>query len=174
MSSAAIGLKFGSSTCSFRSGEKAIASIPWRIALGLLLLVSSFLNAQDFVGLAQAGRWSPSDPDISGATIRDVQVEGDLAYVAFGTGGRYPVDVSDAGAPRQVGHCTVAGTAVEVRVAGGYAYLAAGTGGLQIVDVSSPSSPASPEVISGGITVRLAVSMSAANSRWCAPTIGCC
>ncbi len=87
---------------------------------------------------------------VAQGSATDLQVAGNLAYVtdqglfdgtAFADGGLRILDVSQPGAPVQVGRYTSPGSLQAVRVAGSLAYLAAGPGGLEIVDVGNPANP---------------------------------
>jgi hypothetical protein len=70
----------------------------------------------------------------------DVDVVGTLVYVADGSAGLRIVDISNPGAPFEVGFLDTAGFAYGVDVVGDLAYVADGTL-LRIVNVSDPSSP---------------------------------
>jgi hypothetical protein len=70
-----------------------------------------------------------------------VQVIGDIAYVADGTGGLATVDVSDQLAPSFIGRVPFGGIAEDLVVADGIAYVAAGSAGLVLVDVADPAAP---------------------------------
>jgi hypothetical protein len=71
-----------------------------------------------------------------------VHVEGDLLYVADGfQGGLRIADVSDPGAPVEIGSFAMAGSTNDVRVVGGLAYVANGSAGLRVIDVSDPTDP---------------------------------
>lgn len=99
--------------------------------------------------------------------VRDVCVEGDLAFVADYYGGLKIIDISIPGMPTLVGTCNTPGYALGVAVAGDLAFVAdntstyntpgdlldvavAGdlafaaddTSGLQIIDISDPTTPA--------------------------------
>jgi hypothetical protein len=75
--------------------------------------------------------------------FNDVQVDGDLAYLAAWGFGLIIADVSDPRAPAEVGRLP-AGFAHTVAVADGRAYLAKNTNGpeLGIADISDPANPA--------------------------------
>jgi hypothetical protein len=70
----------------------------------------------------------------------DVEVVGDLAYVADGCGLR-GIDVSNPSFPVEIGAFDTPGSAVEVEVVGDLAYVADGYSGLRVIDVSNPASP---------------------------------
>ena len=64
--------------------------------------------------------------------------------MANGYDGLQIVDVSNPGAPRQlgtVGFTTAFAQAYDVEVVGSIAYVASGLGGLQVVNIANPSSP---------------------------------
>ena len=70
----------------------------------------------------------------------NVDVAGDLAYVATGNGVRV-IDISDRTTPVQIANLLI-GTAInDIKVRGDYAYLAADGAGLLIVDVKAPAYP---------------------------------
>ena len=70
----------------------------------------------------------------------DVDVVGNLVYVADGNAGLRIVDISNPVAPFEVGFLDTAGFAYGVDVVGDLAYVADGSL-LRIIDVSGPSSP---------------------------------
>ena len=71
----------------------------------------------------------------------NVDVSGNIAYVAVGNAGLQVVDVSDRRAPRSVAVFDTPGTANDVRVVGSTAYVADGGSGLRLIDVSDPAHP---------------------------------
>ncbi|MCX5800823.1 MAG: hypothetical protein NTX17_05485 [Candidatus Eisenbacteria bacterium] len=83
-----------------------------------------------------------------------VAVSGDYAYVTLRGSGLAVVNISDPGAPVQVGACVTLGGAWAVAVDGDYAYLADGAGGLKVIDISVPASPVVVSVCSEGFDAR--------------------
>ena len=75
-------------------------------------------------------------------TAHNVDVAGDLAYVAAGAAGLQVVDISDRAAPVIVASVDTPGDARDVKVVGAVAYVADGGAGLRVVDVSDPLAPA--------------------------------
>jgi hypothetical protein len=71
----------------------------------------------------------------------NVQVVGDLAYVAGYEFGLQILNVSNPAALTLVGSCDTAGFLSDVEVAGQLAYLSDNNGGLQVLDVSVPATP---------------------------------
>jgi len=71
----------------------------------------------------------------------NVDVSGDIAYVAAGSTGLQVVDVTDRRAPHIIGSLNTPGNANDVRAVGSRVYVADGTAGLHIIDVTTPSSP---------------------------------
>jgi len=71
----------------------------------------------------------------------NLDVVGDLAYVAAGSTGLQVVDVSDRTNPHIVGALDTPGNAFDVRVVGTTAYVADGASGLAIMDVGDPTHP---------------------------------
>lgn len=71
----------------------------------------------------------------------NVDVAGDLAYVAAGAAGLVVVDVSDREAPQILATADTAGNANDVKVAGDLAFVADGVAGVAIFDVSQPAAP---------------------------------
>jgi hypothetical protein len=69
--------------------------------------------------------------------VGDVEVVGDLAFVADGVAGIRVLDVSNASAPREIGFLDTPGLAVDVDVVGDRAYVADGVGGVRRLDVES-------------------------------------
>jgi hypothetical protein len=89
----------------------------------------------------------------------NVQVIGDIAYVADGTGGLATVDVSDPAAPSFIARVPFGGVAEDLIVADGIAYVAAGSAGMVIVDVSDPAAPVVlSEISTDGSAVGVAYS----------------
>lgn len=71
----------------------------------------------------------------------NVDVVGDYAHVAAGSGGLTVVDVGDAASPFITGTLDTLGTSVDVKVSGELAYVADGAAGLTVVDVQDPFDP---------------------------------
>ena len=71
----------------------------------------------------------------------NVDISGNVAYVAAGSTGLQVLDVSDRRAPRIVGSLDTPGNANDVRVVGNRAYIADGSAGLRVIDVTNPASP---------------------------------
>ena len=71
----------------------------------------------------------------------NVDISGNVAYVAAGSTGLQVVDVSDRRAPRIIGSLDTPGNANDVRVVGSRAYIADGSAGLRIIDITNPASP---------------------------------
>jgi hypothetical protein len=71
----------------------------------------------------------------------NVEVVGDLAYVADGTAGLRVIDVSNPAIPVELGSIETPGFADDVEVVGDLAYVADGTAGLRVIDVSNPAIP---------------------------------
>ena len=71
----------------------------------------------------------------------NVDVSGDYAYVAAGTGGLQIVNVADRRNPFLAGGVRPPGNANDVRVVGNMAYVAAGVAGLHVIDCSNPLAP---------------------------------
>ena len=72
---------------------------------------------------------------------RDVQVFGNLAYLANENTGLIILDVSDPTTPTLAGVVNTVGFCVDVEVSAFTAYLADRHGGLYVVDVSDPTAP---------------------------------
>ncbi|MCP3980564.1 MAG: hypothetical protein GY716_14775, partial [bacterium] len=68
----------------------------------------------------------------------NVDVAGDLAYVAAGGAGIRVVDVSDRTAPQIAGALDTPGDAQDIKLIGEVAYVADGGSGLAVIDVSDP------------------------------------
>jgi hypothetical protein len=89
----------------------------------------------------------------------NVNVVGNTAYVADGTGGLATVDVSDPLAPSFVGRVPFGGVAEDLVVEDGIAYVAAGSAGMVLVDVQDPAEPVVlSQVATDGSAVGVAVS----------------
>jgi hypothetical protein len=77
-------------------------------------------------------------------TAVEIELVGDLAYVAAASAGLRIIDISNPAAPVEVGAFDFPGggnEAFDVAVEGGLAYVAAFFSGLRIFDVSNPAAP---------------------------------
>lgn len=72
---------------------------------------------------------------------RFIFVVGSHAYLADGDAGLRVIDVSDPGAPVEVGAYDTPDRALDVHVAGTFAYVADRWAGLRVIDVADPSTP---------------------------------
>jgi hypothetical protein len=72
----------------------------------------------------------------------DVDVRGNLAYVAAGTAGMQVLDVSNPAAPAVIATLDTPGDARKLAVLGRYAFLAERGGTIYVIDVAAPASPA--------------------------------
>lgn len=75
------------------------------------------------------------------ATVRDMQVISDTAYLANDVYGLHTVDVRQPDALVSLGSAPTPGAALSIAVVDQRVYLACGTGGLWIFDVSDPAHP---------------------------------
>ena len=71
----------------------------------------------------------------------DVQVDGNLAYIAAGNAGLVIYDFSDPAAPRRLGGYDTKEWASGIALSGNLVFLACGAEGVHIVDVSNPAAP---------------------------------
>ncbi len=71
----------------------------------------------------------------------NVDVAGDVAFVAAGSAGLQVVDAGDRSSPVVAGSIDTPGNAQDVVVRGNMAYVADGSSGLRLYDVSAPFSP---------------------------------
>ena len=71
----------------------------------------------------------------------NVDIQGNLAYVAAGDSGLQVISVLDTLNPEIIGSVNTQGISIDVKAVGSYAYLADGSEGLQIVDISEPENP---------------------------------
>lgn len=76
-------------------------------------------------------------PDLA----EEVQVVGNVAYVAAGLAGLQVIDVSAPASPVRIGSLATTGYASAVAVVGNVAYVAASAAGLEIIEVSNPAAP---------------------------------
>jgi hypothetical protein len=74
-------------------------------------------------------------------TVCDIDVAGNIAYVANIEAGLQIVDLSDPAHPAVIGSLDTPGEARAVSFSNGYAYVADGDAGLRVIDVSNPYSP---------------------------------
>lgn len=90
---------------------------------------------------------NPSSPALMGSSepfndfVRDVILDGTIAYVAAGAAGMKVVDFTSPSAPQLVGSFASHGYAEGVAVADNYVYLADGADGLRILDIANPANP---------------------------------
>jgi hypothetical protein len=75
-------------------------------------------------------------------TIKNLQIVGDLAYLADGPGGLRIVSIANPVAPAEIGHYDTVSDTIGLVVSGNLAYLTEDGRGLQIVDISNPTVPA--------------------------------
>ena len=97
----------------------------------------------------------PTNPSFEGvygaqATIYDIAISGDYAYLACGTGGLKIVNISNPASLTEAGSYDTPGTAVGIDVSAPYAVVADGTGGLRIIDVSDTTNLVEVGSYSGG------------------------
>lgn len=71
----------------------------------------------------------------------DIQIIGNLAYIAAGVAGLQIVDVANPAGPTLRGRYDTPGYANRVAVIGSTAYVVDGNAGLQIIDIGNPDSP---------------------------------
>ena len=113
-----------------------------------VFVAEPYLYLADGQGVRILNIEDPSDPQVIGfydtlGFALDLQIVGDLAYVAAREGGFYIGDISDPTDPQHVSRLFDAGTdhVLDVQVSGDYAYVTMQGQGLKIVDVSQPASP---------------------------------
>ena len=124
--------------------KRSFCSSKANTCLLLLLITSMILAAPAVVGatVLNVDYLSDWDPDPA-ATLYDVDVVGNLAYVASYRG-LHIVDISDKATPVEIGFFFKTG-ATRVKVVGNYAFLAYGYyttnayGGLRVLDISDPA-----------------------------------
>jgi hypothetical protein len=71
----------------------------------------------------------------------NVDVSGNMAYVAAGSAGLVLVNISNRAAPLVIATFDTPGNANDVQVLGNLAYVADGASGLRIIDVTNPAAP---------------------------------
>lgn len=81
-----------------------------------------------------------SDPKVEEA--QDVEIVGNLAFIATGPDGLEVWDNSDPVTPLERGQLRIPGNAVGITILGNRAYIAAEESGLHILDVTDPRRPA--------------------------------
>jgi hypothetical protein len=99
------------------------------------------LDLTDPAQPAPLGFWPLTAPGDSGLAPRaeDVDVAGEIAYVAAGTAGLSLVDVGDPRNPVEIGAYDTPGRAAQLQVVEGHVFLV--DGDLRVVDVSDPTAP---------------------------------
>jgi hypothetical protein len=107
-----------------------------------------YLYLADGQGVRILDVTDPTNPQVVGfydtlGFALDLQVAGDLAYVAAREGGFYIGNFGDPTDPQHVSRLFEAGTdhVLDVQVSGDYAYIAMEGQGLKVVDVSQPDAP---------------------------------
>jgi len=111
-----------------------------------LEVVGDVAYAVDGYALRTIDVSDPSAPTYIGYLLTpggeyDVDVVGDIAYIAAWDSGLRVVDVSDPSAPVEIGALDGLLDVQTVEVADGVAFLGGREGGLYIVDVSDPTAP---------------------------------
>ena len=71
----------------------------------------------------------------------NVEVEGDLAYIAESNTGLHIIDISDPEDPSHVSTCNTPGNSWNLKIAGDLVYIADLESGMQIIDISDPEQP---------------------------------
>ncbi len=134
------------------------------IVLGAACLSLNPALCQDSLNVTRVGQyayWSDAS---------DVEVVGELVYVATGTTGLHIVDVSDPTSPRDIGYLDTPGQAMDVAVAENFAYVADNDSGLRVINISNPVAPfevASLSIGESGIeTVAIMGNLILANNSW--------
>ena len=89
---------------------------------------------------------APSLPQVAGqiktlTNAWDVELAGNVAYVADGLGGLGVIDITNPAAPVHVTSVPASGSAVDVSVDGTTAVVSVGSAGLDIYDLSNPLAP---------------------------------
>jgi hypothetical protein len=78
---------------------------------------------------------------ITSASIMDVLVENDRAYISIGEDGIEIIDIENINSPQLLGSFNTSGNAGKLALHSGILIISDGTGGVQFVDVSNPVSP---------------------------------
>ncbi|MCA9757205.1 MAG: hypothetical protein KDA27_15475 [Candidatus Eisenbacteria bacterium] len=109
----------------------------------------------------------PVDPQVLGspgglpypATAEAIEISGNFAYVAAGTGGFLVIDFSNPSQPQLVAELETGEIAAyDVDLSRSHAYVANWTGGLRVIDISNPTNPMvvggfDPELTMSGVAV---------------------
>jgi hypothetical protein len=115
-------------------GGKAVVAACDNVAI--VDVASGALLGQTWVGNAWQG-------DVLVAPAKDVELVGDVAFVAAGRFGAVAIDLADTSAPAVIGNCTLADDpafyASGVRAQAGALYVAGGEYGILPVDVAEPA-----------------------------------
>ncbi len=108
-------------------------------------LVRFWLTITCILAAASSAQGGGCEPDlfgsIGGERVRDIVIQGSVAYIANESGTLLLVDVSDPSAPFLLGEYPTADRVLSVAVAGTHAYILVEGVGLQIIDVSEPTTP---------------------------------
>lgn len=104
------------------------------------------LSASQADTLIELGRYDQNQD------VRDVELVGQIAYIAeYGYGLRV-IDVSDPDSMSAIGNYTAAG-ASDIYISGTTLYLAQGNSGLQAISIANPGAPANLDVYPSGGTI---------------------
>jgi len=82
--------------------------------------------------------------------IMDIQIVGNIAYIAAGWDDVHLVDISQPQAPRELGWIDLSGRSTRLVISGTRAYVASVSQGLYIIDVSNPAAPIEVGKYKGG------------------------
>ena len=119
-----------------------LGGIETRWLLGLSLGLGLFFPAKaEPTNLPPVNiRFKANFPGFRSGIATDVQVVGNLAYVAT-YGGMVVLDISNPAIPHRVGGYSSVNSAASIAVSGGYAFLGTENGNLEILDIRNPANP---------------------------------
>ena len=142
-----VGLVFDVSSPSTPSSE-GVFELPVPAPTAAVVTSAGLAFADFYTGLrivdprgASVGRFQVEGAQVG---VEDLDVVGDLAYLADWSSGLYIVDISNPASPTLVRHVVTPGHPSSVSVAGNYAYIGESTNGgsVLVVDVSDPAEAA--------------------------------
>lgn len=96
------------------------------------------LDARDLSNPIKAGEFEFGRSSLA---YPNIDVVGDIAYIAGGTGGLHIISVRDSSQPVKIGGFDIAGFAIKVAVAEDIAYVTKWEEGLAVLNVRDPTSP---------------------------------
>ncbi len=112
------------------------------LTIGIVLTLSLSSFAQDRHNIERIGYYGANWGE-----IWNIEIQGDLAYLASFDSGLRIIDISNPEQPDEVNFFDAGGNSRAVVVEGNYAYVANSSRGLEVIDISDPRNPAEVSVV---------------------------